>query len=85
MAPVLVTAGTVGGTLLALLLHPVFALAPASYATLCLGWGLLAALRRGNPCLAGMGVAAAIMHHAWAIGFLSGLLLSPRPSKSAQP
>jgi succinoglycan biosynthesis protein ExoA len=84
LAPVVVTAGTVGGALLALFVHPIFALAPISYGLLCLGWGLIAALRQGNPCLAGMGVAAAIMHHAWAIGFLSGLLLSPRPHQSAR-
>lgn len=75
LAPAAVTAGTVGGTLLALILHPIFAAIPLSYLGLCLGWGLVAAIRTSNACLAGMGVAAAIMHHAWAAGFLRGLLL----------
>jgi len=74
LAPVVVTLGTIGGSLLALALHPIFALAPFGYALLCVCWGIVAALRTGNPCLAGMGIAAAIMHHAWAAGFLRGLL-----------
>ena len=77
LAPVVVTAGTTGGILLALVLHPLFALAPVGYALLCLAWGLVAAGRGGRPCLAGMGLAAAIMHHAWAFGFATGFLKSP--------
>jgi succinoglycan biosynthesis protein ExoA len=74
LAPVVITAGTIGGTLLALALHPIFAAIPLSYLALCLGWGLFAAARMGNVCLLAMGIAAAAMHHAWAIGFLKGML-----------
>lgn len=77
LAPVVVTLGTLGGALLSLL-HPAFALVPLSYALLCLSWGMVAALRRRDPCLAAMGLAAAVMHHSWALGFFSGLFL-PRP------
>jgi succinoglycan biosynthesis protein ExoA len=81
LAPVVVTAGTIGGLLLAFALHPIFALPPISYALLCLAWSLAAAARGRNLCLAGMGLAAAIMHHAWAFGFISGLLKSA-PAKA---
>lgn len=74
MAPLAVTVGTVGGIVLALTVDPIFALAPWSYFILCLGWSGIAAARRRQPCLLGMGLAAAIMHHAWAFGFLRGLL-----------
>lgn len=84
LAPVVVTAGTIGGILLALALHPLFALAPLGYAGLCLVWGMIAAVRSGDLCLAAMGLAAAVMHHAWAIGFFAGFLQSPgRASASA--
>jgi len=74
LAPVVVTAGTIGGALLALSLHPLFALVPLGYVLLCLCWGAIEAVRRGDACLAAMGIAAAVMHHAWAIGFFAGLL-----------
>jgi succinoglycan biosynthesis protein ExoA len=74
MAPLIIAAGTLGGSLLALALHPIFALAPIGYLVLCLGWGLIAAARNGKICVAAMGVAAVLMHHAWAAGFCAGLL-----------
>lgn len=77
LAPVVVTAGTIGGILLAAAAHPLFVLAPLGYVALCLGWGLAAAVRGGDLCLAAMGLAAAVMHHAWAIGFFTGFLPSP--------
>jgi succinoglycan biosynthesis protein ExoA len=75
LAPVVVTAGTVGGILLAAALHPAFIVIPLAYLLLCLSWSAAAALRGRDPCLAAMGLAAAVMHHSWAFGFLSGLVM----------
>ena len=77
----MVTLGTTGGILLALTLHPAFALIPLAYMLLCFGWGIAAALRSRDLCLAAMGAAAAAMHHSWAFGFLSGLIMRMPHSK----
>ena len=67
--PLAVLAGTVGGLALSPLVPGLLAL-PVSYALLCLGWGVAASVRARDPALLGMALAAAIMHHAWAVGFL---------------
>ncbi len=69
LVPLGVLAGTSGGLALAPLEPGLLAL-PASYALLCVGWGVLASVRARDPALLGMGLAAAVMHHAWALGFL---------------
>jgi len=72
VAPLAIFAGCVG----CVLLVPVdirFSLVPGLYVTLCVGVGLLVAIRRGDFCLAGMGVALIIMHLCWAVGFLKGV------------
>jgi succinoglycan biosynthesis protein ExoA len=78
LAPIVVTMGTLGGILLALALHPAFALIPLAYLLLCLGWSAISALRNRDLCIAAMGAAAAVMHHSWAFGFLTGLAM-PMP------
>ena len=73
LAPLAILVGCVGG----ILLVPIdtrFSLIPVLYVTLCVGCGLLVAARRGDFCLAGMGVALIIMHLCWAGGFLWGVL-----------
>jgi succinoglycan biosynthesis protein ExoA len=73
LVPLAVLAGCVGGVLLI----PVdirFGLVPGLYFTLCAGFGLLFATRRGDLCLAGMGLALIIMHLCWAAGFLRSVL-----------
>lgn len=69
MAPVVILAGTAGSLLLAML-WPVFLLVPTLYLGMCVGWGLVEAARRRDASVAGMGLAAAVMHHGWAFGFL---------------
>lgn len=59
------------GLSLALGLVDVRLTAPAAvYYLLCLSWGLLLGARRRQTCLLAAGVAAVVMHHAWAFGFL---------------
>jgi succinoglycan biosynthesis protein ExoA len=70
LAPVAIMAGCVGGLGL-MLVHPSFGLVPLAYVTTCTIWGTWAAFRAREPWLIGMGVAAMIMHFAWALGFLS--------------
>ena len=70
LAPIAIVAGCVGGLGL-MLVHPSFGLVPLAYVTTCTTWGMRAALRAREPWLIGMGVAAMIMHFAWALGFLS--------------
>ncbi|HLH93088.1 MAG TPA: glycosyltransferase family 2 protein [Xanthobacteraceae bacterium] len=57
-----------------------------AYATLCLAWSvMLAGSRRDAACLAS-GLAAAVMHHGWATGFVyrsAQLLAAPRSSLRA--
>jgi hypothetical protein len=39
---------------------------------LCFGWGAIAASSRQDLGQLALGPAAVIMHHAWAMGFLTG-------------
>lgn len=80
MVPVAAFAGSVLGlaispfSLLGLLI-------PFGYAALCLAFGIHEARRTGGGrCEAGMGAAFMIMHMAWAIGFVRGMLSSPASS-----
>lgn len=85
MAPLAVLCGTAGGVLLSPVL-PLLLAIPLAYALLCLGWGALAALRRHDPALLAMGLAAALMHHGWAIGFLRECLSwMRRPAPAVVP
>lgn len=73
MAPVIALLGCVAGLVLAPV-WPVTLLVPGLYALLCLGWGVMLAVRGGDPWLAGAGPAAMTMHMAWGFGFLRSLL-----------
>ena len=84
MAPIAVLAGTLGGTALAPA-APMLLAIPASYALICLAWGALAALRARDPALLAMGLAAALMHHGWAVGFLRECLSRLRPAPAPVP
>lgn len=66
--PLLILYGCVGAGLLAIA-QPLFLAIPVSYASLCLGWGLVLAAAQRDRCLAGSGVAAITMHLSWATGF----------------
>jgi len=66
-------------SLLALAVSPWFPLAlvwPASYLTVLAGASIVFALRERAPCLLWSGLAAGVMHSAWATGFLTGLITS---------
>jgi succinoglycan biosynthesis protein ExoA len=54
-------------------LYWVFAAPAFVWLIACLGFGALLSLRERNVCAAFSGVAAAIMHLAWSLGFLRGL------------
>jgi succinoglycan biosynthesis protein ExoA len=69
MAPLVILFGIIGCGLLSLA-WPIFLLPPLAYLILCLGWGLGRAWQSGDPDLAGMGIAAMVMHLGWAVGFL---------------
>jgi len=59
-------------------LSPAFALPALAWLSLCLTYGLVLGFRARSFCAAGAGVAAAIMHLAWSVGFLKGLIAPPR-------
>jgi succinoglycan biosynthesis protein ExoA len=49
--------------------------APAAiWLTLCLAYGLVLGVRARSGCACAAGIAAAIMHAAWSVGFLRGLI-----------
>ena len=58
-----------------------FAVVPLAYLSLCAAWGGVAAIRARDPWLLAMGGACAVMHMAWAIGFLRAL--SKRQARNA--
>ncbi|PSC03113.1 glycosyltransferase family 2 protein [Alsobacter soli] len=74
LAPLVVSLTVVLGLALGVLLHPIFLAPVAFYAGLCLSWGLATALRTGDGTVAGMGIAAMVMHLAWACGFASQII-----------
>jgi succinoglycan biosynthesis protein ExoA len=59
-------------------LSPVFALPATAWLSACLVYGAFLGLRAQSVCAAGSGIAAAIMHLAWSVGFLKGLVAAPR-------
>jgi succinoglycan biosynthesis protein ExoA len=74
LLPVAILGGNLGACLLAVVAGPLALAIPALYGLACFGWGCAAAVANRDPSLAvTMGAAAAIMHHAWAAGFLTGL------------
>jgi len=73
MAPVLALLGCAAGLALAPF-WPSALLIPGLYVALCLGWGLVLAVKGRDPWLAGAGPAAITMHLAWGFGFLRSLL-----------
>ncbi len=77
LAPVAILCGNLTMAVAAFALGPAPILIPLAYVTLCLGWGFVAAVRTRDPALAvSMGAAAMTMHHAWAVGFASGVWVS---------
>lgn len=72
MLPVVILLGNSGAAGLSLF-EPAFLLLPASYASLCCGWGLVLAAKAGDACVALSGPAAMVMHLSWAFGFLARL------------
>src|SRR5262249_40598363 len=61
-----------------LLLAPfsfIFALPALSWVVLCLGYGLILAVRHRDPCTATAGIAAMVMQFGWSVGFFEGLKL----------
>lgn len=84
MAPVIALLGCVAALLLAPF-WPAALLIPASYAALCLVWGLVLAIKGRDPWLAGAGPAAITMHMAWGFGFLRSLLRHRGQRSSAVP
>lgn len=59
-------------------LHPVFALPATAWLFLCLTLGALIGVRQGGGWRIAAGVAAAIMHAAWAFGFIAEVIGNPR-------
>ncbi len=58
--------------------HPVFALPAFAWVILCLTLGAVIGARQGGGWRLAAGVAAAIMHAAWAFGFIAELIGNPR-------
>ena len=58
--------------------HPVFALPAVAWLVLCLTLGAVIGARQGGGWRLAAGVAAAIMHAAWAFGFIAELIGNPR-------
>ncbi|MDH4987365.1 glycosyltransferase family 2 protein [Aminobacter anthyllidis] len=64
-------------------MHWIFAVPFIAWAAICLGYGLVLALRAGNPGLALAGVSAMVMHLAWSLGFWLQLLGMPAKGRTA--
>lgn len=73
--------------LLALLapVHPIFALPLLAWAGACLLAGLALGAKAKSPCAAAAGLAAMIMHLAWAIGFYARILSGGGRTARPQP
>jgi succinoglycan biosynthesis protein ExoA len=84
MLPPAVVFGSVAALCLAPVAPTVLAL-PVFYAGACQCVAVVAALRRRDKCLLLLGVAAMIMHSAWAVGFLRGLFERFRQPKGRAP
>lgn len=79
MAPVAALLGNTTALLAAPLLPTALAI-PALYTIACAVFGTTAAWRARDPALLAAGAAAAVMHHAWAFGFLRGRIRAARVS-----
>ena len=66
--------GSIAFIVLAVLapIQPVLAIPLLIWSVSCMLWGLAIGVVRRDPCAAGAGIAAVIMHFAWALGFLEG-------------
>ena len=54
----------------------VFGAAPLGYAGLCIGYGMVAAIRARDIRWAALGLAAMVMHLSWALGFMAQVVRS---------
>lgn len=59
-----------------------WALPTAIWLSICGLYGVFLGLRARSPCACGSGLAAAIMHAAWSVGFLAQLT-APRPKRQS--
>jgi succinoglycan biosynthesis protein ExoA len=73
LASLAVLLGNASGLGLAAMFNAGFASIPLSYALICVGWGVASSIRSRDPDLSGMGLAAMVMHHSWALGFCAGI------------
>jgi succinoglycan biosynthesis protein ExoA len=62
------------GLLLLIPISPKYAFPALCWSLLCLGYGLVLAVRLRDLCAAASGFAAMIMHAAWSFGFFKGLI-----------
>jgi succinoglycan biosynthesis protein ExoA len=69
LLPLVILFGSIG-SLAGCWVNPWFALFPLAYCLLCLGWGVVEALRQLDPWMLAIGPAVMIMHLSWAIGFV---------------
>ena len=53
----------------------IFAVPAVAWALLCLGYGIVLAVRLRDPCAAAAGIAAIAMQSGWSFGFFRGLYL----------
>jgi len=80
--PLVVAATNLGALLLAPFIGPLPLVIPVGYVCICFGRGMYRAAINRDPCLAAEGVSHIIMHHSWAMGFISQVvrtLTSRRP------
>jgi succinoglycan biosynthesis protein ExoA len=75
MLPLVILFGSIVGLALSWA-DPWFALLPLSYGLICLGWGVVEALRRRDRWMLAIGPAVMIMHLSWAVGFVWQCLTS---------
>jgi succinoglycan biosynthesis protein ExoA len=74
LAPLFIFVINGGALSLSVLTNSAFLIAPMAYLLLCFGWGAIAASSRQDLGQLALGPAAVIMHHAWAMGFLTGFV-----------
>jgi len=81
--PLVVAATNLGALLLAPFIGPLPLVIPVGYVCICFCRGMYRAAINRDPCLAAEGVSHVIMHHSWAMGFVSQVvrtLTSRRPN-----
>jgi succinoglycan biosynthesis protein ExoA len=74
MLPVAAFLGNLAAVAMAFLWSAAFLALPLAYMALCIGWGVVLAVREREPCVALSGIAAIVMHMSWAWGFLRRLI-----------